>query len=59
MLKYVDPEDSLPAKGEADERVMGYSYRLCITSSPGQFVPFPTPDDYNPEDWELLRRMWD
>lgn len=60
LLKWVDPEDSLGPVGSADHRVMGYSYRLCITTDENNKAPFPTPDEfnYNPEDWELLRRTY-
>lgn len=37
---------------------MGYSYRLCVTTNEDQKAPFPTPDSYNPEDWELCRRTF-
>lgn len=39
---------------------MAYTYRLCITEDKNNQAPFPSLDEfnYNPEDWELLRRTY-
>ena len=59
LLKWVDPSSELKPVGESDDRVMGYSYRLCITNNKANSVPFPVPQSYDPQDWELLRRYYD
>jgi hypothetical protein len=35
---------------------MPYSWRLCVINTPENMVPFPKPPNYNPEDFEVLRR---
>ncbi len=37
-----------PDKGKADGRYQSYNYRISITGEPGNVVPFPKPDDYDP-----------
>ncbi|PQO33894.1 FAD-dependent oxidoreductase [Blastopirellula marina] len=39
-----------------DDRVMVYSFRLCLTSDPANRVPFPKPDHYDPARFEAVRR---
>ena len=46
---------AIPPLGSADDRVMPYSYRLCVISAPGR-LPWPKPDDYDSADHELLVR---
>ncbi|MDO4575136.1 MAG: FAD-dependent oxidoreductase [Planctomycetia bacterium] len=55
-VKYVD--DSAPGlRGEGDHRVQAYCYRLCMTDVPENRIPFAKPENYNPDDYELLRRV--
>ncbi len=62
LLKWVDDAMKLNPIGQKDDRVMGYSYRLCITNRPTNQVPFPSPErgnlKYDPQDFELLRRYY-
>ncbi|MCP5518260.1 MAG: FAD-dependent oxidoreductase [Verrucomicrobiales bacterium] len=44
--------------GEGDHRVQAYCYRLCLTDHPENRVPFPRPAEYDPADYELLRRIF-
>eukprot|EP01119_Soliformovum_irregulare_P021407 TRINITY_DN7121_c0_g1_i1.p1 TRINITY_DN7121_c0_g1~~TRINITY_DN7121_c0_g1_i1.p1 ORF type:complete len:556 (-),score=123.72 TRINITY_DN7121_c0_g1_i1:147-1625(-) len=45
--------------GTADDKMMGYSYRLCITNKVSNQAPFPKPEGYNPDDFILLQRYID
>lgn len=45
--------------GEGDQRVQAYNYRVCLTQVPGNRVPFPKPDTYDPMQYELLGRYID
>jgi hypothetical protein len=43
-----------------DSGTQGYNFRLCVvkrSQSPGNFLPFPQPQPYDPSRWELLRRL--
>jgi hypothetical protein len=55
------PEISMDPPGEyggADHRVQAYCFRLCLTQVPENRVPFPRPDGYDPERYELLLRIF-
>jgi hypothetical protein len=45
--------------GEGDQRVQAYNFRLALTDVPENRVPFPRPDGYDPQRYELLRRYID
>jgi hypothetical protein len=41
----------------ADENMMSYQYRICVTTNKSNAVPVPKPAGYNPADFELARRQ--
>jgi len=41
---------------DGDDRVMTYSFRLCLTEDDDNKVPMPEPDAYDPARFELVRR---
>ena len=45
-------------KGSADHRIQAYCFRLCMSNHPENRVPFQKPDDYNPQRYELLKRVY-
>ncbi|WP_158843867.1 FAD-dependent oxidoreductase [Algibacter sp. L1A34] len=45
-------------QGSGDNRVQAYNYRLCTTNAEGNVVPFEKPKDYDPAEYELLRRVF-
>jgi len=44
--------------GQGDKKVQAYCYRLCLTDVPENRVPFPRPDGYDPNQYELLLRVF-
>ena len=44
-------------KGDGDNRVQAYCFRLCLTNNPKNRMPFPKPAGYTRGDYELLRRV--
>ncbi|MGB2759404.1 MAG: FAD-dependent oxidoreductase, partial [Maribacter stanieri] len=44
--------------GSGDNGVQAYNYRLCTTSAEGNIVPFEKPENYDPAQYELLRRIF-
>jgi hypothetical protein len=40
--------------GAADDRIMSYTFRLCLTRDPNNRVLFSRPDDYDPRRYELV-----
>lgn len=54
-LPLVTTTDGGP-EAEGDDKVMVYSFRLCLTDDPDNRVPFPEPDTYDPTRFEVVRR---
>jgi hypothetical protein len=47
---------SADAVGAADQRVQAYNFRLCMTRTPANHIPWPKPARYAPARYELLAR---
>ncbi|RZK79800.1 MAG: FAD-dependent oxidoreductase [Pedobacter sp.] len=45
-------------KGEGDNKLQAYCFRLCMSNHPDNRITFPKPDRYNPNDYELLVRVF-
>ena len=45
-------------RGKGDKRVQAYCYRLCLTDDPRNRIPFSKPPAYDPDRYELLRRVY-
>ena len=58
LIPLIDPTP-LPPVGSADERVMAYSYRLCVTPNRSIQAPFPRPAGYDESRYLLLQRYID
>ena len=56
LLKYVQNISTLSAPGEADDALMAFQHRLCLTDKPENRVPWTKPPGYNPDDFLLLQR---
>jgi len=46
-------------KGSGDHRVQAYCFRMCLTDHPENRIPFPEPEGYDPEQYELLVRCFE
>ena len=57
LVRYISP-DPPGERGEADKRVQAYCFRTCLTKNPENRVPFPKPTGYDPEDYELILRVF-
>lgn len=55
LLPGINP-DPLPADGTGDHRVQAYNFRLTVTRDPDNKRPWTKPDNYDPQNYELLRR---
>ncbi|MBB5036861.1 FAD-dependent oxidoreductase [Prosthecobacter dejongeii] len=44
-------------KGEGDKRVQAYCFRACYTNDPANRIPFPKPEGYDANQYELLLRV--
>ncbi|MEQ7799160.1 FAD-dependent oxidoreductase [Pedobacter sp. ASV1-7] len=45
-------------KGDGDQKLQAYCFRLCLTNHPENRITFPKPDRYNPADYELMVRIF-
>lgn len=43
-------------EGAADKRIQAYCFRMCLTDVPSNRIPFPKPDGYDANRYELLLR---
>lgn len=58
LIPFVEPAPpSWPAPGAADDRLMAYNYRLCVTDDPVNRIPFDRPADYDPSLYEGSARV--
>ena len=44
--------------GAGDHRIQAYCFRMCLSNHPDNRVAFPKPDNYQPENYELLARVF-
>ena len=46
-------------EGSGDQKIQAYCFRMCLTTVEENRVPFPKPDGYDPQQYELLARYLD
>ncbi|MCM2372840.1 FAD-dependent oxidoreductase [Aporhodopirellula aestuarii] len=51
--------EALPPNGTGDDKVQAYCFRMCLTNDPGNRITFPKPQNYDPEQYELLLRIFE
>jgi hypothetical protein len=60
LIKYVANISELAAPGEADDALMAFQHRLCVSGDPVDVpwgrVPWPKPPNYNPDDFLIHQR---
>jgi hypothetical protein len=58
LLPWISPDPpGMPHKG--DRRIQAYCYRMCLSNHPDNRLPFPKPERYDPDAYELLLRVFD
>ncbi len=55
ILKYVANISELVSPGEADDALMAFQHRMCISGEDNR-IPWYKPPGYDPEDFLLLQR---
>ena len=56
VMTEADAKQVAGIPGQGDAHVQAYNFRLCMSQDPGNMLPFHKPDEYHPEDYELLVR---
>lgn len=46
------------SKGDGDNKIQAYCYRLCMSTDPANSIPFPKPEGYDPKRYEILSRLF-
>ncbi len=54
----IDSTMQTGVRGAGDRRVQAYCYRLCMTDVPENRLPFVKPEGYDPDRYELVRRIY-
>ncbi len=49
----------LVGEGQADKAVQGYGFRLTVTTNKENRIPFPEPGNYDPKQFELIKRYYE
>lgn len=52
-------DQSPGVEGEGDDRIQAYCFRMCLTDSPDNRIPFEKPDGYEELQYELLFRNYE
>lgn len=55
LLSHIEP-GTLGSNGAADDSLMSYNYRLCVSNDPNNRLPFAAPANYDPQEFEALAR---
>ena len=58
LLPRISSEPIAP-NGTGDKRIQAYCFRMCLTNSPDNRIPFPKPEGYDPTQYELLIRLFE
>ena len=56
-LLYGISDAPLKPIGSGDQLIQAYNFRLCLTQNKDNKIDFTRPDNYNPENYELLTRV--
>ncbi|TWU57737.1 FAD-dependent oxidoreductase [Rubripirellula reticaptiva] len=46
-------------RGDGDDRIQAYCFRMCLTNIAENRIPLPKPDGYDASQYELLLRVFD
>ena len=58
LLPRVSAED--PGEyGAGDHRIQAYCFRMCLTNAEENRIPFPKPEGYDPDQYELILRVFE
>lgn len=47
------------SKGDSDDKIQAYCFRMCLSNDERNRVPFEKPEGYDPKQYELLARVYE
>lgn len=56
LLPGIQDDGGPGLEGEGDHRIQAYCFRMCLTNVSENRIPFPKPEKYDPQRYELLLR---
>ena len=51
--------ETLQPGGTGDQKIQTYNFRICLTNVPENKIPITMPDNYDPQRYELLARLFE
>jgi hypothetical protein len=51
--------DDPGVKGDSDDKIQAYCFRMCLSNDERNRVPFEKPEGYDPTQYELLARVYE
>ncbi|MDR1171336.1 MAG: FAD-dependent oxidoreductase [Bacteroidales bacterium] len=51
--------NTLQSSGSGDDLVQAYNFRICLSNVPGNMISITRPDNYDPQRYELLARLFE
>ncbi|MFA6702771.1 MAG: FAD-dependent oxidoreductase [Dysgonamonadaceae bacterium] len=58
LLPFISDE-KIPTNCSGDNKIQAYCFRLCMSNHPLNRVPFKRPENYDPQNYELLARVFE
>ena len=58
LLPRVSPKP-ISENGTGDQKIQAYCFRMCLTDAPENRIPIEKPDGYDPDQYELLLRLFE
>lgn len=55
LLPFIS-DTPIGTQGQADNLIQAYNFRLCLSNNPKNKTDFSKPENYNPENYEILLR---
>lgn len=57
LLPYISSE-KIGKKGDGDNKIQAYCFRMCLSANPDNRIPFAKPEGYDSTKYELLARVY-
>ena len=59
LLPEISPEPITVKNGTGDNKIQAYCFRMCLSNHPDNRIPFPKPEGYDSNRYELYARVFE